>query len=156
MDNTLGGPSAWHSTMSLSPATRLDDFSNTNTSSTSFDSMSIYQSQQPLGNVHHKRSLPLDVQDFPQTKRHESAEFATFSPFMASASVTGSSSWTMDTPASANEIGLTDEAADVCATWFSKYAVLPRYVLSISSVVSVYMLRYQYGNTSRVVGRRFL
>jgi hypothetical protein len=137
MDNTLGGPSAWHThnAMSLSPTTRLDDFSNTNTTSTSFDSMSIYQPQQPLGNVHHKRSLPLDVQDFPQTKRHESAEFATFSPFMASASVTGSSSWTMDTPASANEIGLTDEAADVCATWFSKYAVLPRYVHSLSSVV---------------------
>jgi hypothetical protein len=104
----------------------MDDFSNTNMADTSFDSMSIYHPQQQLGNAHNKRSLPLDVQDFPQPKRHESAEFATFSPFMASASVTGSSSWTMDTPSSASEIGLSDEAADVCATWFSKYAVLPR------------------------------
>ena len=120
MDNTMGGPSAWsHSHSTLSPATQLDDFPQL--SDPSFDSFSIYQPQPTLGQ---KRSLQLDVQDFPQPKRHETG----FSPFMPSASITGSS-WTMETqptPSSVSDIGLSDEAADVCALWFSKYAVLPR------------------------------
>jgi len=73
-----------------------------------------------------KRPLQLDLQDFPLAKRHESVGY---SPFTAgSASVTGSS-WAVETqtpPSSAGEVGLSDEAADVCATWFSKYNVLPR------------------------------
>jgi hypothetical protein len=74
-----------------------------------------------------KRQLQLDVGDFPPAKRHEA-----FSPFSTtSASFTaGSSNWALDTqptPAATSEsVGLSDEAADVCATWFSKYNVLPR------------------------------
>jgi len=73
-----------------------------------------------------KRPLQLDVQDYPLAKRHESVGY---SPFTGSASVTGSS-WAVDTqptPSSSGDVGLSDEAADVCATWFSKYNVLPRY-----------------------------
>lgn len=90
----------------------------------------------PQYNTPGKRSLQLDVQDFPVPKRHEGvagAELTAFSPYPASASVTGSSNWAVDTqltPASSNDVGLSDEAADVCATWFSKYNVLPRLVLS--------------------------
>ncbi|KAF2450634.1 hypothetical protein P171DRAFT_426964 [Karstenula rhodostoma CBS 690.94] len=70
-----------------------------------------------------KRPLQLDVQDFPAAKRHE-----VFSPF-TTGSLTGSSNWALETqptPAASSDVtGLSDEAADVCATWFSKYNVLP-------------------------------
>lgn len=74
-----------------------------------------------------KRPLQLDVHDFPQAKRHEA-----FSPFSnTSASFTaGSSNWALDTQptpaASSDNVGLSDEAADVCMIWFSKYDVWPR------------------------------
>ncbi|KAF1349513.1 hypothetical protein EJ07DRAFT_39178, partial [Lizonia empirigonia] len=60
-----------------------------------------------------KRPLQLDVEDFPASKRHEST-----SPQMDVIS------------------GLSDEAADVCATWFNKYAVLPsdRHIESLSQL----------------------
>jgi hypothetical protein len=105
MDNTLGSASAWNS--------QLD-----------FASQSFGSAYQQPFNAGSKRPLHLETQDFPQSKRHESvSNFA--SPFLPSASVTGSS-WTENTPSSSVDIGLSDEAADVCATWFSKYAVLPR------------------------------
>ena len=111
------GTASWNN--QLSPAL-ADDFSSTQ----SFGSL-----QSSFATTANKRPLQLDTQDFPQPKRHERADYAMASPF-ASASITGSS-WTMDTqptPASSFEIGLSDEAADVCATWFSKYAILPGYV----------------------------
>lgn len=60
-----------------------------------------------------KRPLQLEVEDFPASKRHEST-----SPQMDVIS------------------GLSDEAADVCATWFNKYAVLPsdRHIESLSQL----------------------
>ncbi|OAG01189.1 uncharacterized protein CC84DRAFT_278192 [Paraphaeosphaeria sporulosa] len=70
-----------------------------------------------------KRPLQLDAHDFPPAKRHEA-----FSPF-TTGSMTGSSNWALETqptPAASSDVtGLSDEAADVCATWFSKYNVLP-------------------------------
>lgn len=67
-----------------------------------------------------KRSLQLDVEDFPQSKRHESNRhdstgdytLSSFSSASPQIDVTGLQ-------------GLSDEAADVCTTWFNKYAVLP-------------------------------
>ncbi|KAF2713602.1 hypothetical protein K504DRAFT_462115 [Pleomassaria siparia CBS 279.74] len=146
LDNTLGGSSAWntHTALSLSPATRLDDFT---APAASFDSLC-----QPQLNISHKRPLQLDAQDFPQLKRHEGiVDYANFSPFLASGSVTGSS-WTMDpitTPSSTCDVGLTEEAADVCATWFSKYAVLPsdRHIESLSQLTgeSPNAIRHWFG-----------
>lgn len=125
MDNTLGGASAWN-TAQLTPP--MNDFS-----STSADSFGSYQ---PFNA--NKRPLQLDTQDFPRSKRHESAEFASnfASPFLTTPSVT-TGSWSMDsqtTPSSSVDVGLSDEAADVCLTWFSKYAVLPsdRHIDSLS------------------------
>ena len=84
-----------------------------------------------------KRSLQLDAHDFPQAKRHETADFTLFSPLPSSASASGS--WALDThtaPSTIAEVGLSDEAADVCATWFNKYAVLPsdRHIESLSQL----------------------
>lgn len=118
MDNTLGGASVWDA--QLNSTTSLNDFT--------YGTM-----YQPVNNMG-KRPLQLDVQDFPSSKRHESYS-STFSPFAPSPSVSASasmttSSWSLDhpTPASSTavEAGLSDEAADVCALWFSKYAILPR------------------------------
>lgn len=106
LDNTLGG--AW--TTTSFPTTPAQSFNAAFTA--------------PQLNSAGKRPLQLDLQDFPLAKRHESVSY---SPFTASASVTGSS-WAVDTqtpPSSLGEVGLSDEAADVCATWFSKYNVLP-------------------------------
>ncbi|KAH7138558.1 hypothetical protein B0J11DRAFT_476292 [Dendryphion nanum] len=125
MDNTLGGTPVWDTQLN---STALNDFT--------FGS--IYP---PVNNMG-KRSLQLDVQDFPQSKRHES--YSAFSPFAPSPSASASmttSSWTVDsqpTPASSSavETGLSDEAADVCALWFSKYAILPsdRHINSLSQL----------------------
>lgn len=126
LDNTLGGASAWDAQLN---STVLNNFT--------YDTM--YQPVNDMG----KRPLQLDVQDFPQSKRHESYS-STFSPFVASPSASASmttSSWTLDsqpTPASSSavETGLSDEAADVCALWFSKYAILPsdRHIDSLSQL----------------------
>jgi hypothetical protein len=117
MDNTLGDASSWN--------TQLD-----------FASAPMPQYQL---NDNMKRPLQVDTQDFPQSKRHEGAHYASnfTSPYLPSESLTASS-WTMvdaqATPCSSSaEVGLSDEAADVCATWFSKYAVLPKYVYTLSS-----------------------
>jgi hypothetical protein len=122
MDNTLVDPSAWNGQLDF-PTAPAQSFG----------------SYQPF-NSNMKRPLQVDTQEYPQSKRHEGAEYASnlTSPFLPSASLS-TPSWTVDTqttPASAsNEVGLSDEAADVCATWFSKYAVLPKYanLLSLST-----------------------
>jgi hypothetical protein len=117
MDNTLGGNSAWIAQLDFTTAPAQP-----------------FGSYQPF-NSNMKRPLQLDTQEFPQSKRHEGAGYASnfTSPFLPSASLT-TPSWTMDTqttPCSTSaDVGLSDEAADVCATWFSKYAVLPKYVPS--------------------------
>ena len=69
-----------------------------------------------------KRPLQsMEGDEFPQAKRHEAiADFTLFPP---------TTSWGLDaqlTPASSVELGITDEAADMCAMWFNKYNILPR------------------------------
>ncbi|KAF2277865.1 uncharacterized protein EI97DRAFT_431938 [Westerdykella ornata] len=72
-----------------------------------------------------KRPLQIDTQDAPQRKRHQGAGCNSnfTSPLLSSAS-------------SIVEVGLNDQAADVCATWFSKYNVLPsdRHIESLSQL----------------------
>ncbi|KAJ4358102.1 uncharacterized protein N0V89_002681 [Didymosphaeria variabile] len=101
LDNTAMGAS-WSTTFPTTPAQSFE---------------SLYTPQL------NKRPLQLEVNDFPQAKRREA-----FSPF-TTASITGSSNWALETQptpaASSDGTGLSDEAADVCATWFSKYNVLP-------------------------------
>ncbi|KAF2112127.1 hypothetical protein BDV96DRAFT_581187 [Lophiotrema nucula] len=112
MDNTLGSAS-WSQ---MSP--QVNDF-------VAPTPMQSFASPYPqYSNALGKRPLQLDTQDFPQPKR---LEFDSFSSFAPTTSVTGSS-WTMETqptPSSCVELGLSDEAVDVCSLWFSKYAVLP-------------------------------
>ncbi|KAF2677103.1 hypothetical protein K458DRAFT_165705 [Lentithecium fluviatile CBS 122367] len=139
LDNTSGGAS-WgnvsaNTTMTTFPATPAQSFD------------SIYNPQFS-GAALGKRPLQLDVSDFPQAKRHESVGY---SPFTGSASVTGSS-WAVDTqptPSSCGDVGLSDEAADVCATWFSKYNVLPsdRHIDSLSQLTgeSPTAIRHWFG-----------
>ncbi|KAF3048961.1 hypothetical protein E8E11_007202 [Didymella keratinophila] len=71
-----------------------------------------------------KRPRQPDVEDFTQSKRHESTGDYTLSSF-------SSNSPRMDVIQ-----GLSDEAADVCTTWFNKYAVLPsdRHIDSLSQL----------------------
>ncbi|KAF3037934.1 hypothetical protein E8E12_004107 [Didymella heteroderae] len=71
-----------------------------------------------------KRPRQPDVDDFTQSKRHESTGDYTLSSF-------SSNSPRMDVIQ-----GLSDEAADVCTTWFNKYAVLPsdRHIDSLSQL----------------------
>ncbi|KAF1966647.1 hypothetical protein BU23DRAFT_560059 [Bimuria novae-zelandiae CBS 107.79] len=118
LDNTTGSAS-WE-VNSTFPITPVQSFE------------SLYTPQ-----LMNKRPLQLDVHDFPQAKRHEA-----FSPFSTTSAsmTTGSSNWALDTQptpvASSENIGLSDEAADVCATWFSKYNVLPsdRHIDSLSQL----------------------
>ncbi|PVI06658.1 hypothetical protein DM02DRAFT_609459 [Periconia macrospinosa] len=116
LDNTSGS-STW-----IDPTI---DISNTfpPTPAQSFNMYTPQLSTTSLG----KRPLQLDVQDFPQPKRHEglSGIDLDFSPYPLST-----------TASSTEPIGLSDEAADVCATWFSKYNVLPsdRHIDSLSQL----------------------
>ncbi|KAI4957846.1 hypothetical protein J4E86_004985 [Alternaria arbusti] len=90
----------------------------------SFDAMSTQFNA--LG----KRPLQLETQDYPQSKRHASFDF----PLFPTPPATTTSSWGLEaTPPVAVE-GLPDEAADVCATWFHKYNVLPRHIDSLSQL----------------------
>ncbi|KAJ4292563.1 hypothetical protein N0V90_009226 [Kalmusia sp. IMI 367209] len=115
LDNTAGSAS-WGNTFPTTPAQSFE---------------SLYTA--PQYNSLSKRPLQLEVQDYPQAKRHEA-----FSPFSTTASITASSSnWALETqptPAASSDVGLSDEAADVCATWFSKYNVLPRHIDSLSQL----------------------
>ncbi|KAF2177639.1 hypothetical protein K469DRAFT_696412 [Zopfia rhizophila CBS 207.26] len=143
MDNTMGNAS-WSN--QLSPAiVSHDDFASTPTHSFS-------STHNQYNNVQ-KRPLQLDTQDFPQPKRQE---FPSFSPFAPTTSSITGSSWTADTqqtPSSSIEIGLSDEAADVCAMWFSKYAVLPsdRHIESLSQLTeeSPSAIRHWFGQMLR-------
>ncbi|RYO38102.1 hypothetical protein AA0113_g11279 [Alternaria arborescens] len=79
-----------------------------------------------------KRPLQLDVHDYPQSKRHASFDF----PLFPTPPATTTSSWSLDPIPSVVADGLPDEAADVCATWFNKYNVLPsdRHIDSLSQL----------------------
>jgi serine/threonine protein kinase len=97
----------------------------------SFDS--LYQPS--FSNTLGKRPLQLDAQDFPHPKRHESiGDFDLFSQL---------------TPAASVEFGLSDEAADMCAMWFNKYAILPsdRHIDSLSQLTgeSAEAIRHWFG-----------
>ncbi|CAO2657923.1 Nn.00g071830.m01.CDS01 [Neocucurbitaria sp. VM-36] len=129
MDNTVGSASAWNGQLTPNSHHALNTFPPTPVQS--FDSLYQPNFNTTLG----KRPLQLDVQDFPHAKRHETADFTLFSPLP---STTTTSSWGLEaqsTPKSI-EVGLSDEAADVCATWFNKYAVLPsdRHIDSLSQL----------------------
>lgn len=119
LDNTSGSASVWNSTLTPQIQNTINMFPPT--PSHSFDS-----TYQTFGSTLGKRGLQLDA-DLPAAKRHETADYTTgFSPLLPSASA---STWALDaqnTPASSVEMGISDEAADMCATWFKKYAILPR------------------------------
>lgn len=85
-------------------------------------SFELYQPS--LGTSLGKRPRQVDVEDFTQSKRHESTGDYTLASF-------SSASPQMDAVQ-----GLSDEAADVCTTWFNKYAVLPsdRHIESLSQL----------------------
>lgn len=85
---------------------------------------SLEMYQPTLGTSLGKRPRQIDVEDFTQSKRHESTGDYTLSSFT-------SASPQMDAVQ-----GLSDEAADVCTTWFNKYAVLPsdRHIESLSQL----------------------
>ncbi|KAL5119704.1 protein kinase D signaling [Pleosporales sp. CAS-2024a] len=109
-------------------------------------------------NAYGKRPLQVDHHDFPQSKRHEMAgDFSLFPPASAP-------SWPLDaqlTPTSSIELGISDEAADICATWFNKYSILPSdcHIDSLSQLTgeSADAIRHWFGrlvkqgmNTSQV------
>lgn len=76
-------------------------------------------------NTYGKRPLQLEADDFPQSKRQASYDFPLF-PTPPATNTT--SSWGLEaTPSTTTVEGLSDEAADVCATWFTKFNVLPGY-----------------------------
>ncbi|EOA91384.1 uncharacterized protein SETTUDRAFT_29926 [Exserohilum turcica Et28A] len=84
-------------------------------------------------NAFGKRPLQLEADDFPQSKRQASQDF----PLFPTPPATTTSSWGLEpTPPSTAVEGLSDEAADVCATWFTKYNVLPgdRHIDSLSQL----------------------
>ena len=80
--------------------------------------------QPNLGTSLGKRPRQLDVEDFTRSKRHESTGDYTMSSFSSAS------------PQNDTVQGLSDEAADVCTTWFNKYAVLPsdRHIDSLSQL----------------------
>ena len=86
----------------------------------SFDAMGTMSTQlNALG----KRPLQIEAHDFPQSKRQASYDF----PLFPTPPATTASSWGLEPTPSSSTLaeGLSDEAADVCATWFTKYNVLP-------------------------------
>ncbi|KAF2820381.1 hypothetical protein CC86DRAFT_471467 [Ophiobolus disseminans] len=144
LDNTSGSTSVWDG--QLTP--QLQNVANTfpHTPAQSFDS--LYQPTQ-YGTALGKRPLQLDVQDFPRAKRHESIGDFTLFPPMPSAAT----SWAIDahpTPATSVEMGISDEAADMCAMWFNKYNILPsdKHIDSLSQLTgeSSDAIRHWFGN----------
>lgn len=116
LDNTSGSTTMWNDQLTPQSQNALNTFPPTPIQS--FDSM-----YQPNYNGLGKRSLQLDA-DFPQAKRQEVADFTTTTGSMFSALLpsTATSSWALDTqqhtPVTASmEIGISDEAADMCAMW---------------------------------------
>ncbi|KAF9692109.1 hypothetical protein EKO04_010103 [Ascochyta lentis] len=119
MDNTMGNASMWNSHHLTPESLVLNSFPATPT-----QPLEMYQPG--FGSSLGKRPLQLDVEDFPQSKRHESmGDYTALSSFSSTAS-----------PQMEVIVGLSDEAADVCATWFNKYAVLPsdRHIESLSQL----------------------
>ena len=111
MSNTM-----WHS--HLTPESLLlNSFPPTPT-----QPLDMYQPN--LGTSLGKRPRQLDVEDFTRSKRHESTGDYTMSSFSSAS------------PQNDPVQGLSDEAADVCTTWFNKYAVLPsdRHIDSLSQL----------------------
>jgi len=103
---------------------------------------SMYQPE--YGNSLGKRPLPLDQLDCPLAKRHESMSNAmsnsTLFPYVPANDSVTTSAWGLDAqltpPVSTTDSGLSDEAADLCATWFHKFNVLPsdRHIESLSQL----------------------
>jgi hypothetical protein len=83
-----------------------------------------------------KRPLPYDVQDMPNLKRHEM--FADAGGLTAELpSPPATEMWPTQSAISfTTGVGLSEEAADMCATWFSKYAKLPndKHIESLSQL----------------------
>lgn len=136
MDNTSGSASMWNGQLTPQSQTALNSFPPT--PSQSFEELYQTSFTNNLG----KRSLQLDAQDFPQAKRQETADFSTLS-----------SAWSLDglttSSPSAVSFGISDEAADMCATWFNKYAILPsdRHINSLSQLTgeSAEAIRHWFG-----------
>jgi serine/threonine protein kinase len=104
MDNTMSN-TMWNN--HLTPESLLlNSFPPTPT-----QPLEMYQPN--LGTSLGKRPRQLDVEDFTRSKRHESTGDYTMSSFSSAS------------PQNDPVQGLSDEAADVCTTWFNKYAVLP-------------------------------
>ncbi|KAH7086325.1 hypothetical protein FB567DRAFT_561056 [Paraphoma chrysanthemicola] len=129
MDNTVGSTSVWNG--QLTPQSQ-NAVSFPPTPMQSFDTM-----YQPSFSSLGKRPLPLDVHDLPQSKRHESIGAfgsAMFSPLASFDAI---------------EMGLSDEAADMCATWFAKYGILPsdKHIDSLSQLTgeSAESIRHWFG-----------
>jgi hypothetical protein len=121
LDNTSGSTSAWNGQVTPQSQNTLNTFPPT--PSHSFDSL-----YQPDFSALGKRPLQLDA-DFPQSKRHESVVDYTTANLFSPMPTATNTSWAVDaqlTPAASVEVGLSDEAADMCAMWFNKYAILPR------------------------------
>lgn len=128
MDHASSSTSVWDTQLASRMQHSLSTFPLTPVQS--FNSMYQLDHGTSLG----KRPLQLDQLEFPLAKRHESmsnvvGDFTLFSSMPSTASVT-TSDWALDAqltpPVSTTEFGLSDEAADVCATWFQKFNVLPR------------------------------
>ncbi|EAT81326.2 hypothetical protein SNOG_11618 [Parastagonospora nodorum SN15] len=101
------------------------------TTTTFVDPLAMFPQQTPT--CYDIQQGLLDVEDLPQTKRHESISDFTLFP-------TPAATWAQDmqsTPAASSiEFGISDEAADMCAMWFNKYAILPsdRHIDSLSQL----------------------
>jgi hypothetical protein len=143
LDNTSGSTSSvWNGQLTPEMQNTLNTFSPA--PSKSFDTMYQPNFSTALG----KRPLQLDVQDFPQAKRLETADYTSTSLFSPLPSST--TSWDAQiTPAPSIEVGLSDEAADICAMWFNKYAILPsdRHIDSLSQLTgeSADAIRHWFG-----------
>ncbi|KAF1914274.1 hypothetical protein BDU57DRAFT_519171 [Ampelomyces quisqualis] len=132
LDDTSGSTSVWDSHLTSEMQNTLNTFPPTPTHL--FDSP--YTQPQYVSTLG-KRSSQLDSQDFPQPKRQEiMSDFTLFSPMPSSMT----SSWSLDAqlnPATGSlKFGISDEAADMCAMWFNKYAILPsdRHIDSLSQL----------------------
>jgi hypothetical protein len=128
MDNTSGDSSVWNGQLTPQSQNGLHSFPPTPLQS--FDGS--FQQPTALG----KRPLQLDdVQEFPQAKRHEMADYTSMFD-NSSATVPDWSLQSHSTPPGAIGAGLSDEAADMCAMWFGKYAILPgdRHIDSLSQL----------------------
>ncbi|USP79151.1 hypothetical protein yc1106_06425 [Curvularia clavata] len=122
---TLGTPQQGAYDMNIQPAA---DYFPTTPATQFLDAMPTQ-----YNNAYGKRPLQLETDDFPQSKRQATYDF----PLFPTPPTTTTSSWALEpTPSTTTVEGLSDEAADVCATWFTKYNVLPgdRHIDSLSQL----------------------